>query len=161
MNLAYHSGSARSPGVGNGYPLQYSCLENPMDRGAKELDTTEQLNLIMLLYLLEVVHSFLFFIYVFWHVYIAVHICIIYLFLAALSLHCYTWAFSSSSKWGLLSCFSARACKCSGFSFVQSTVSRHMGFSRWSLWALECGLSSYSTQALLLGSMWNLPRPEI
>ena len=27
-------GSGRSPGVGNGYPLQYSCLENPMDRGA-------------------------------------------------------------------------------------------------------------------------------
>ena len=24
----------RSPGVGNGNPLQYSCLENPMDRGA-------------------------------------------------------------------------------------------------------------------------------
>ena len=24
----------RSPGEGNGYPLQYSCLENPMDRGA-------------------------------------------------------------------------------------------------------------------------------
>ena len=23
-----------SPGKGNGYPLQYSCLENPMDRGA-------------------------------------------------------------------------------------------------------------------------------
>ena len=23
-----------SPGGGNGYPLQYSCLENPMDRGA-------------------------------------------------------------------------------------------------------------------------------
>ena len=27
-------GSERSPGEGNGYPLQYSCLENPMDRGA-------------------------------------------------------------------------------------------------------------------------------
>ena len=27
-------GLARSPGEGNGYPLQYSCLENPMDRGA-------------------------------------------------------------------------------------------------------------------------------
>ena len=27
-------GSGRSPGVGNGAPLQYSCLENPMDRGA-------------------------------------------------------------------------------------------------------------------------------
>ena len=27
-------GSGRSPGGGNGSPLQYSCLENPMDRGA-------------------------------------------------------------------------------------------------------------------------------
>ena len=37
-------GSWRSPGEGNGNPLQYSCLENPMDRGAwwnhKELHTT-------------------------------------------------------------------------------------------------------------------------
>ena len=46
-------GSGRSPGGGNGNPLQYSCLENSMDRGAwwatvhgvaKELDTTEWLN---------------------------------------------------------------------------------------------------------------------
>ena len=27
-------GLGRSPGEGNGNPLQYSCLENPMDRGA-------------------------------------------------------------------------------------------------------------------------------
>ena len=27
-------GSGRSPGEGNDYPLQYSCLEKPMDRGA-------------------------------------------------------------------------------------------------------------------------------
>ena len=27
-------GWERYPGVGNGKPLQYSCLENPMDRGA-------------------------------------------------------------------------------------------------------------------------------
>ena len=27
-------GSGRSPGEGNGNPLQYSCLENPMDGGA-------------------------------------------------------------------------------------------------------------------------------
>ena len=27
-------GSGRFPGEGNGNPLQYSCLENPMDRGA-------------------------------------------------------------------------------------------------------------------------------
>ena len=45
-------GSGRSPGEGNGNPLQYSCLENPMDRGAwraavhgvtKESETTERL----------------------------------------------------------------------------------------------------------------------
>ena len=28
------SGLGRSPGEGNGNPLQYSCLENPMDGGA-------------------------------------------------------------------------------------------------------------------------------
>ena len=27
-------GLGRSPGEGNGNPLRYSCLENPMDRGA-------------------------------------------------------------------------------------------------------------------------------
>ena len=27
-------GLGRSPGEGNGNPLQYSCLENPMDKGA-------------------------------------------------------------------------------------------------------------------------------
>ena len=27
-------GSGRSPGEGNGSPLQYSCLKNPMERGA-------------------------------------------------------------------------------------------------------------------------------
>ena len=33
-NLGSIPGSGRSPGEGNGNPLQYSCLENPMDRGA-------------------------------------------------------------------------------------------------------------------------------
>jgi len=41
-------GQEDSPVGGNGYPLQYSCLENPMGRGyspwgLKELDMTEQL----------------------------------------------------------------------------------------------------------------------
>ena len=45
-------GCGRSLGEGHGNPLQYSCLENPMDRGAwqatvhvvtKESDMTEQL----------------------------------------------------------------------------------------------------------------------
>ena len=29
-----YSGSGKSPGEGNGYPLQYCCLENSVDRGA-------------------------------------------------------------------------------------------------------------------------------
>ena len=33
-HLGLMLGSERSPGVGNGNPLQYSCLENFMDRGA-------------------------------------------------------------------------------------------------------------------------------
>ena len=44
-------GLGRFPGGGHGNPLQYSCLENPMDRGAQratvhgvaESDTTESL----------------------------------------------------------------------------------------------------------------------
>ena len=33
-DLGLIPGSGRSPGEGNSNPLQYSCLENPMDRGA-------------------------------------------------------------------------------------------------------------------------------
>ena len=33
-DLSSIPGSGRSPGGGRGNPLQYSCLENPMDRGA-------------------------------------------------------------------------------------------------------------------------------
>ena len=32
--MGSNPGSRRSPGEGNGNPLQYSCLENSMDRGA-------------------------------------------------------------------------------------------------------------------------------
>jgi len=35
------SESGRSPGEGNGNPLQYSCLENPMDRGAWQATVQE------------------------------------------------------------------------------------------------------------------------
>ena len=45
-------GSGRSPGVGNGSPLQYSCLENPLERESwwatvheiAESDITDRLN---------------------------------------------------------------------------------------------------------------------
>ena len=52
-NLSLILGLGRYPREGNGYPLQYSCLDNFMDRGTcwaivhgvtKESDTTEQLN---------------------------------------------------------------------------------------------------------------------
>ena len=33
-NVDLIPGSGKSPGGGHGNPLQYSCLENPMDRGA-------------------------------------------------------------------------------------------------------------------------------
>ena len=33
-DLSLIPGSGRAPGEGNGNPLQYSCLENPMDGGA-------------------------------------------------------------------------------------------------------------------------------
>ena len=33
-NMGLIPASRQSPGEGNGNPLQYSCLENPMDRGA-------------------------------------------------------------------------------------------------------------------------------
>ena len=33
-DLGLIPGLGRSPGEGNGNPFQYSCLENPMDRGA-------------------------------------------------------------------------------------------------------------------------------
>ena len=33
-DLGLISGSGRSPGEGNGHPLQYSCPGNPMNRGA-------------------------------------------------------------------------------------------------------------------------------
>ena len=33
-DLGLIPGSERAPGEGNGYPLQYSCLENPIDIGA-------------------------------------------------------------------------------------------------------------------------------
>ena len=33
-DLGLIPGLGRSPGEKNGYPLQYFCLENPMDRGA-------------------------------------------------------------------------------------------------------------------------------
>ena len=61
-------GFERSPGEGNGNPLQYSCLGNPMDRGAwwaivhgvaEELHMTYQLNKKTTLHLIHALYYFI------------------------------------------------------------------------------------------------------
>ena len=52
--------------------------------------------------------------------------------------------------------------QCTGFSLrwlllLQSTGSKHVGFSSCGSWALECRLSSYGARASLLCGMWDLP----
>ena len=59
-DLGLIPGSGRFPGEGNGYPLQYSCLENSMDRSlagcspwsCKEFNTTEWLTLSLHIFIL-------------------------------------------------------------------------------------------------------------
>ena len=57
----------RSPGVGNGNPLQYSCLENPMDRRAwgptvhrvaEESDMTEHVRVLARMHTRAHTHTF-------------------------------------------------------------------------------------------------------
>ena len=61
-DLGLIPGLGRFPGEGNGNPLQYSCLENAMDKGSlvgcrpwgpKEPDTTEQIKLLFFFHLPE------------------------------------------------------------------------------------------------------------
>ena len=66
-DLGLIPGSGRSPGEGNGNPLPYSCLENPMDGeacrlqsivgyslwGCKESDTTKQLRFSLIIYFIN------------------------------------------------------------------------------------------------------------
>ena len=71
----------------------------------------------------------------------------IYLFLAALGLHCWAWAFSTWRKWGLLFNRSGQASHCDEerhqwLLLLWGTGSRHADFSYCALWALELGLSS-------------------
>ena len=65
-------GSGRSPGEGNGNPLQYSCLENPMDGGswqaavhgvAKSRTQLSDLTFTLLLYCFKNYFSFIIFLF--------------------------------------------------------------------------------------------------
>ena len=84
-NMGSISGSGRSPGGGHGNPLQYSYLENPMDRGAwrnivhrvtknrtqlKWLSIHAQFLIILYTPVVSVVTSFLFLILLFWALYL-------------------------------------------------------------------------------------------
>ena len=116
-------GSGRSPGRGHGNPLQYSCLENPMDRAAwqayipwgyKESNTTERLSLffhilgfeLMLLFFLIVLFIICFF-----------FMCWVFFSVCRLSLVAGRKGYSLVAVHGLLT---------GGFSLLWSTGSRHM-----------------------------------
>ena len=84
----------------------------------------------------------------------------IYLFLAALGLHCCARAFSSCGERGLLFVVVHRL-----LIAVASLVVEHglqaRGLSSCDLWALECRPSSRGARAQLLCGMWDLPKPGL
>ena len=108
-DLSSIPGSGRSPGRGHGNPLQYSCLENPMDRtawqayipwGYKESNTTERLSLFF--HILGFELMLLFFL-------IILFIICFFFFFSVLGVLCCVQALSGCREKGLLSSCSARA----------------------------------------------------
>ena len=78
-----------------------------------------------------------------------------------LGLHCCLGFFSTCGKWGPLSSCSAWVSHCGGFSFFRAQAVGLTGFSSCSSWAPEHRLNSCDIWALLLRSMWDLPRSRI
>ena len=95
------SGSGRSPGEGHGNRLQYSCLENPMDRGAWRAAVHRVINSRTRLKRLSM------------HLCFILHVLFISGCAGASLLH---GLFSDSSKQGLLSRCGAQFSHCGGFS---------------------------------------------
>ena len=127
-DLGSISGSGRSPRGGNGNPPQYSCLENPTDKGAwqvwsmgsQESDMTEWLST---------------------HTHTRVFDCVGSSLLGGL--------FSSYGEQGLVSSCGVRASHCTAFSGrLQTRV--HAGFSSCGSWALEHRLSSCGSDLVAL-----------
>ena len=155
------SGSGRSSEEENGYPPQYSCLGNPMDRGAwqtivygiaKELDTTQGLNnnynYIMSRRRAEILFTYLPFCN-----------CIYFLcVLAVLILCCWTWAFAGCGGQALIVWLLS----------LWSTDPRAFGL-QW-LWHMGSGVavpglqstgSVGGTQVQLFCGTWDLSKPGI
>ena len=84
----------------------------------------------------------------------------IYLFLAALDLHCCVWAFSSCGERGLLFVVVHELLIAVAFLVAEHGLQAH-GLSSRGSWALEHRLSSCGARAYLLHSMWDLPRPGL
>ena len=78
------------------------------------------------------------------------------IYLAALGLHCCTWAFSNCSKWRLLSSYSAQV-SCGAFFYCRSQT-RVQRFSCCNSRASQLSCGSW---AQLPHNMWDLPRPGI
>ena len=132
-------GSGRSPGEGNGSPLQYSCLENPMDRGAwwaaargfaKSQTRLSDLACIRAVcpdcwdsscvYILS------------WCGYCFLNYLLIYSFLAVLGLCCLT-GFSPVAASGGYSLVAVQTSHCSGLSCSGAQALEHPGFRSCSL----------------------------
>ena len=139
-------GSGRSPGKGNGNPLQYSCLGNRMDRGAWRATVhgvTRVRND------LGGVHTHLGIsdLFVTSHLYWSLYK-VTFVFLAVLSLHCCVQAFPSvASRTYSINC-GAWASHCHDFSCGAPALG-------------QSGLGSCGPQASLPHGMWNLPGPGI
>ena len=81
-----------------------------------------------------------------------------YIFICLFSYFWLCWVFIA--VWAFLTC-SAWASRYSGFSCCRTQALGRLDFSRCGLWALAHRLSSWSTRAQLLRSLWNPPRPGI
>ena len=81
-------------------------------------------------------------------------LCVLFVCLAVLGLHCCTLAFSSCSKLGLL-------CSCRQLFLLRSTGSQASVITALGSVVAAHSLNSYDTWAQLLHSIWNLPREGI
>ena len=121
-------GLGQSPGEGNDNSLQYSCLENPMDRGTWQATVhgvakSQTWHNTFTLKIYGIEHLFIWLFGYIWYIfvpllftYMCLFIIINFNFFACTGSSCCTWAFSTCSEWGLLSSCSVKASHCSDFS---------------------------------------------
>ena len=120
-------GLGKSPGVGNGNPLWYSCLENSMDRAARQATVhrvTKSQTRLSGLSVHTRAHT---------HTHTCIFICLLFCFALGLCCCAQTYCYD-------FSCCTAQALG------TQALVVAARGLSSCSLPALECGLSTCGAQ---------------